>query len=108
MSIAVACLATGFALSATMAVAWWLALRSGQSGWIDAIWSFAVGVSGAALSFWPATGSDVRFRQALVGCLVLGWSLRLAIHIAARTAGGGDDPRYKHLREEWGSTFRSR
>ena len=108
MTIAIACLATGVALSATMAVAWWLALRTGQSGWIDAIWSFAVGVSGAALSFWPAIGSDVEFRQALVGTLVLGWSLRLAIHIGVRTARGADDPRYKHLREEWGNTFRNR
>ncbi len=35
-------------------------------------------------------------------------SLRLGGHIARRTRGGGDDPRYAWLRKEWGAAFRWR
>ena len=95
-------------LSLTMAGAWLVALRTGRSGWIDAIWSFATGGFGAAAALLPFAGGDIPARQVLVAALALFWSLRLGIHIAIRTAHGGDDPRYRQLREEWGSTFRSR
>jgi steroid 5-alpha reductase family enzyme len=36
------------------------------------------------------------------------WSLRLGGHIARRTIGGSDDPRYAWLRKEWGAAFRPR
>ena len=108
MTILIAVVSTAICLAVTMAAAWQVALRSGQSGWIDAIWSLAVGVSGAVLALWPFTGDTFSLRQILVAALVLGWSLRLALHITARTAGGGDDPRYAHLRAEWGDSFKSR
>ncbi len=95
-------------LSLTMAAAWLVALRTGRSGWIDAIWSFATGGFGAVAALLPFAGGDVPARQMLVAALALFWSVRLSIHIAIRTARGGDDPRYRQLREEWGSTFRSR
>ncbi len=92
-------------LALTMTVAWLVALRSGRSGWIDAIWSFATGVFGAAAALFVFDGSEVSTRQMLVALLALLWSLRLGLHIAARTARGGDDPRYRQLREEWGTAF---
>jgi steroid 5-alpha reductase family enzyme len=96
------------ALSLAMAIAWQIALSTGRSGWIDAIWSFAVGLGGAAAAL-VTEGNEPTTRQFLVACLVLIWSLRLGIHIALRTArGGGDDPRYAQLRREWGSDFRNR
>jgi steroid 5-alpha reductase family enzyme len=74
--------------------------RAGRSGWIDAIWSLAVALVGGR-----GAGSARRRhapRQGLVaawsrfgGC---GWG-----HIALRTAGHGDDPRYAQLRREWGA-----
>lgn len=94
-------------LSATMAVAWLVAIRTGRSGWIDAIWSFATGVFGATGALL-AFGREISARQALVALLALSWSLRLGIHISARTARGGDDPRYRQLRQQWGSAFGSR
>jgi len=105
----VAAVMLGLAISATMALAWQVALRTGRSGWIDAIWSFAVGGAGvvAALAF----SGDAAFtaRQILVASMVALWSLRLGLHISVRTArGGGDDPRYRHLREQWGANVRSR
>jgi steroid 5-alpha reductase family enzyme len=108
MTILPAIGAVALCLSSTMAGAWWLALRTGRSGWIDAAWSFAVGASGAALAVWPTTGAESGVRQALVAAMSLGWSLRLGIHISLRTANGGDDPRYRHLREEWGDSFKVR
>src|SRR6185437_3683674 len=99
----------GLALSAVMAMAWRIALRTGRSGWIDAIWSFAVGAAGVAAALSPIDGEIVpSARQGLVAVMVLLWSLRLGIHISMRTAKGRDDPRYEQLRLEWGAGFRPR
>lgn len=105
MTIGVAGLTLAACLSATMAAAWLVALRTGRSGWIDAIWSFATGVFGAAGALVVFDGREVSARQGLVALLALLWSLRLGLHIAARTARGGDDPRYRQLRREWGGAF---
>src|SRR5579863_8713627 len=93
------------ALSLLMAAAWLAQRRTGQSGWIDAAWSLAVGFVGAALALAPIGPERLAGRQALVACLALLWSLRLGLHIAARTRRGGEDPRYKALADEWGEDF---
>jgi steroid 5-alpha reductase family enzyme len=108
MTLVIVVVVLAIFFSLTMAGAWLVALRTGQSGWIDAIWSFATGVFGAVAALLPFAAGEISSRQMLVAVLALLWSLRLGIHIAARTAGGGDDPRYRHLREQWGSAFRSR
>ena len=41
-------------------------------------------------------------RQWLVAALVAIWSIRLGSHIAVRTAGITDDPRYAAFAKEWG------
>ncbi len=105
-AVAVVVLAICFAL--TMAGAWLVALRTGRSGWIDAIWSFATGVFGAAGALLVFDGDEITPRQILVALLALSWSLRLGLHIAARTARGGEDPRYRQLRTQWGSAFKTR
>lgn len=87
-------------LSAAMGVAWLTAERTGRSGWIDAIWTFATGLAGMALALLPA--SPGALRPLLVAGLAALWSLRLGFHIVRRTARGGDDPRYRQLRVEWG------
>ena len=108
MTIAIAIVALAVCLSATMAGAWLAALRTGRCGWIDAIWSFATGLFGAAVALVSFADTDMAVRQVLVAVLALLWSLRLGIHIATRTARGGDDPRYGQLREEWGDAFNTR
>lgn len=105
-TIIVVALAVG--LSAIMAGAWLVALRTGRSGWIDAIWSLATGGFGATAALLPLADTDIATRQVLVAVLALLWSLRLGIHIAVRTARGGDDPRYTQLRGEWGASFKRR
>ncbi|MFC5444286.1 DUF1295 domain-containing protein [Rhizobium halophytocola] len=86
-----------------MMVAWWVQRRTGASGWVDAIWSFAVGLGGLAAVL--LADGDFTLRKAALIVLVGFWSLRLGGHIATRTAKGGDDPRYKQLSEEWGEAF---
>jgi steroid 5-alpha reductase family enzyme len=108
MTVAIVIAALAVCLSGTMTAAWLVALRTGRSGWIDAIWSFATGVFGAGAALVPFSGSGISTRQVLVASLALLWSLRLGLHITARTAHGGDDPRYKQLREDWGQAFNSR
>lgn len=98
--------AVAVALCAVMALAWLVALRTRQSGFIDAIWSFAVGGAGVAAALLPVEGSaPVPERQYLVAALVAVWSLRLGFHIVLRTIGDGDDPRYAQLRRDWGDEF---
>jgi steroid 5-alpha reductase family enzyme len=96
-------------LSANMTFAWFVAGRSGQSGWIDAIWSLGVGGIGTIAALVPpAAGNGLGSRQILVAALIAIWSLRLGLHIARRTIGSGDDPRYAQLRQDWGQDFRRR
>ncbi|MBV8779660.1 MAG: DUF1295 domain-containing protein, partial [Alphaproteobacteria bacterium] len=99
-------LATGLAV--TMSGAWAFVVRTGKPGWIDAIWSFAIGVAGVVAALAPLSAPPAA-RQALVAVLAALWSLRLGLHIAGRNIrGGGDDPRYAKLREEWGTAYRAR
>jgi steroid 5-alpha reductase family enzyme len=89
-------------LSILMAGAWLVQQRTGNSGWVDTIWTFALGLVGGAGALWPIGGSPPNARQWLVAALVAVWSLRLGIHIAIRTAGISDDPRYASFATEWG------
>lgn len=90
-------IATG--LSLAMSGAWVIQRATGQSGWIDTIWSASVGIGGivAALLADGPIG-----RRLTILALVLVWALRLGGHIGARTRGGGEDPRYAKLVEQWG------
>jgi steroid 5-alpha reductase family enzyme len=100
MGFALEVLIVAIGLSAAMGVAWLVAERTGRSGWIDAIWTFATGIAGFALALWQVSPGVLR--PFLVAGLTGLWSLRLCFHIVSRTARGGDDPRYKQLRVEWG------
>jgi steroid 5-alpha reductase family enzyme len=90
------------ALSAIMSGAWVVQQRTGNSGWVDAIWTFGLGLVGTVAALLPITNS-VLGRQLVVAGIVLAWSLRLGLHIASRTAGISDDPRYAELIRGWGS-----
>jgi steroid 5-alpha reductase family enzyme len=97
-----ALLAIAASLSVLMALAWVVQQRSGNSGWVDTIWTFAVGLVGAGSALWPIAGAEPNARQWLVAALVAVWSLRLGLHIAVRTTGISDDPRYAAFAKEWG------
>ena len=89
-------------LSILMAGAWVVQQRTGNSGWVDTIWTFSLGLVGAGGALWPIAGAAPNARQWLVAALVAIWSLRLGIHIAIRTAGISDDPRYAAFAKQWG------
>jgi steroid 5-alpha reductase family enzyme len=94
--------AIALALSALMAGAWVVQQRTGNSGWVDTIWTFSVGLVGAASALWPLGDAAPNNRQWLVAALVAVWSLRLGAHIAVRTSRISDDPRYAAFAKEWG------
>src|ERR1700679_3454703 len=94
--------AIALSLSILMAGAWMVQQRTGNSGWVDTIWTFSVGLVGAASAMWPVAGGEPNARQWLVAAFVAAWSLRLGTHIAVRTAGISDDPRYAAFAEAWG------
>lgn len=97
-----ALIAIALALSVLMAMAWMVQQRTGNSGWVDTIWTFSLGLVGAGSALWPTGGDLPNARQWLVAALVAIWSLRLGSHIAARTAKITDDPRYAAFAKEWG------
>jgi steroid 5-alpha reductase family enzyme len=88
-------------LSLAMTFAWWVQRATGSSGWIDTIWSFAVGFGGIAAAIL-ADGDDGRRGAASI--LIAIWSIRLGSHIGTRTRGGGEDPRYAKFIEKWGAS----
>src|SRR3954464_15646533 len=89
-------------LSVLMAGAWVVQQRTGNSGWVDTIWTYSLGLVGAGSALWPVAGAAPNARQWLVGGLVAVWSLELGVYIAIRTAGITDDPRYATFAREWG------
>ena len=90
-------------LSVLMAGAWVVQQRTGNSGWVDTIWTFSLGMVGVGSALWPVEGAPPNARQWLVAALVMIWSLRLGTHIAIRTAHITDDPRYAAFAREWGA-----
>jgi steroid 5-alpha reductase family enzyme len=89
-------------LCVAMATAWWMQQRTGKSGFVDSFWTFGVGGGAIVAALVPLSG-QVSARQLLVAALAAIWSLRLGGHIVSRNRATGDDPRYRHMIEEWGA-----
>jgi steroid 5-alpha reductase family enzyme len=99
----------GAAVSLCLAIslAWAVQRRTGRSGWIDTIWSAAVGVVGIGVALAPV-GPGGSGRGALAAFLVAAWAARLALHIGWRTRAAPEDPRYADLARQWGAAFSRR
>ena len=52
--------AIALSLSVLMAFAWVVQQRTGNSGWVDTIWTFAVGLVGAGGALWPVGGGSAQ------------------------------------------------
>ena len=102
MTYLAALLLIAAALCALMAGAWVVQQRTGNSGWVDTIWTFSVGTVGAVAALWPLADDAPHARQWLVAALALTWALRLGMHIAQRSKVAGDDPRYAAYAQQWG------
>jgi len=100
-------IALGAAIAVTaMSIVWLIATRTGRTGWIDVLWTFATAVTGAWLAIAPIAGMGSVFeRQLLVAAMAYAWALRLGLHIARRTLKTPDDPRYAKMRGEWGAAW---
>jgi steroid 5-alpha reductase family enzyme len=88
-------------LVVVMTGAWAIQHATGSSGWIDTIWSFAVGLGGIVAAIF-ANGDGGR--RIAVFVIIAVWSLRLGLHIAGRTKGADEDPRYAKLIRDWGTS----
>jgi steroid 5-alpha reductase family enzyme len=86
-------------LSGAMALAWCVALTTGQSGRIDAIWAFATGLAAVVAA---AASQGGPLRRTVVWIMVAIWSLRLGFYLWRRAISGADDPRYAALKQSWG------
>ncbi|MEW9837455.1 DUF1295 domain-containing protein [Mesorhizobium marinum] len=92
------------ALAAGMTLAWLIWRRTRNSGWVDAIWTLGLGLVGVMAAILPATGGAALVeRRFLVAAMAGIWALRLGAHIARRTRGISDDPRYARLLDGWGA-----
>jgi steroid 5-alpha reductase family enzyme len=94
--------AVSAALSVTMGVAWLIQQRTGNSGWIDTSWTFGLGLVGLGCALRLDGGP----RHVIVAIFAVVWSARLGLHIARRSAGIADDPRYAKLVRDWGADAR--
>lgn len=105
MSLTLLFALTASGLSVLMSIAWLLQRKTGQSGWIDATWSFAIGAAGLFLAMAPLDGFPTGPRQYLVSFFCLASAFRLGVHIVVRSFNAGEDPRYHDLAIEWGEDF---
>lgn len=93
-------------LALAMTGAWAIQRVTGNSGWIDAVWSLATGAAGVAYALVPTLGYQPTRRAALAAVLIGAWSLRLGVHILERTAAStSEDPRYAQFRKDWGPAY---
>ncbi|MGI8841013.1 MAG: DUF1295 domain-containing protein [Caulobacteraceae bacterium] len=96
-------------LSLAMLGAWALQRATGNAGWVDVVWTFATGTGGVVYALAPTPGYQPGPRAFLVAALVAIWSLRLGLHLAARSAKArGEDARYAWFRRKWGAAFEGR
>lgn len=101
-SFALALVAVAIAMSGVMMVATLIERRTGNSGWIDAVWTFGLGATGAAGALLPF-GAGPWSRRLLVAAMITAWALRLGLHIVQRTQTITEDPRYAKMRRDWGA-----
>jgi steroid 5-alpha reductase family enzyme len=55
--------AIALSLAVLMAFAWVVQQRPGNSGWVDTIWTFSLGLTGAGAALWPMPGEGPDARQ---------------------------------------------
>lgn len=93
-------------LSLLMMVAWAVQRRAGNAGWVDVVWTFALGLAGIVYALVPVPGiAWPDARQVIVALVVAVWSGRLGLHLWQRTRHGAEDSRYARFRRDWGAAF---
>jgi steroid 5-alpha reductase family enzyme len=81
------------------------ALVKGVHRIVDSAWGLAFAVvASVSCGLAAADGHGDPGRQALATALTVVWGLRLALHIARRARGHGEDPRYARMLAKAGSS----
>jgi steroid 5-alpha reductase family enzyme len=89
-------LVTACALLAVAAIAFVIGATSGKHSIMDAAWGASIAVAGL-VSFLVSTGHGVPARRWPLAVAAVLWGARLALHVALRARGAGEDPRYREL-----------
>lgn len=90
------------ALAVFMSLGWIISVVIKDASIADRLWGPGF-VLVAWLALWRSGASDIK--SLLVAVLTTLWGLRLALHIAVRSAGKGEDKRYVNMRAESGDSF---
>lgn len=91
-----------FAVAVYLFLGWLWSLRRRDASVVDILWGPGFALIAAAGVVY---GAGVRSRKWLVLILVTLWAARLALHIARRNLGHGEDYRYRAMRERHGVRF---
>jgi steroid 5-alpha reductase family enzyme len=91
-----AVLAVGSSLVVLLAVTFVVAVRTGKHSVMDIAWGAGIAVSGVA-SLLTTPGHGVPARRTVLASAAVIWGVRLAVHVAVRARGAGEDPRYRDL-----------
>ena len=89
-------LVTVCALAALLTGAFVVGARTGMHSVMDVAWGAGIAVAAAA-SFLASTGHGVPGRRWPLAAAAVLWGVRLALHVAVRMRGAGEDPRYREL-----------
>lgn len=95
-------LATLLAVAAAMTLLWIISIAARDSSIVDIFW----GIGFTLIAWMPfALGAHLTLRKVAVVALTTLWGLRLAVHLAWRNVGQGEDARYRAMREHHGRSF---
>jgi steroid 5-alpha reductase family enzyme len=87
---------TVLAVVVVLGVTFAVALRQRRHAVVDVAWGLGFAAIAVA-AFLAAEGAGDGLRSALALVLTVVWGVRLAVHIALRSRGHGEDPRYVEL-----------
>lgn len=101
MPVSAAALASLVVVTAGMLVLWAASVRTRDASIVDVFW----GPGFAAIGWTSVAAAGASPRGALMASLATAWGLRLAVHLARRRRGQGEDRRYGAMRAAQGERF---
>lgn len=97
-----AMLVAALAIAVVMLTTWVISLLTRNASIVDIVWGLGFVVVAWAVRFTVDGDSG---RQNLIVVMVTLWGLRLALHLARRNIGHGEDFRYVLMRKKHGARF---
>ncbi len=99
-----AMLSAALAIAALMLVTWVISVLISNASIVDIVWGFGFVVVAWVVRLTVDDGLDAR--QWLLVAMTTIWGLRLAVYLAWRNLGHGEDYRYRAMRKHFGPNFR--